>query len=185
MITKEILLKYKINVEDESSIAEAVYEKILTNYMEEIDEVVESIERVIKDIESGEISRYSNEDLELIAIKIPTLMYKLGGNLERMGIRYDFTKALKEFNNNEIFIKSAGTVTDRKSIADNDTKYEELLENVYKRVYKQIERRLSYVDSLYNSVKKVITLRIAELEVFRRENATNNYVNKEKKDENF
>ena len=176
MLTRELLLKYKVTVDDESSIAEAVYEKILKNYMEELDEVVEGIEKIVKDIEKGNLERYSNEDLERVALKIPTLMYKIGGDLERMGLRIDVAEALKDYKFNEIITDGTGTVADKKAQAENQTLYDKIIEDIYKRVYKQIDRRLRYIDDLYNSVKKVMTLRIKELEVFRRESANNNYI---------
>lgn len=178
MITKELLLKYKVDLEGESSIAEAVYEKVLNNYMEALDEVVVEVEAILSDIEEGKIEQYSNEDLEKIAIKIPMLMYKIGGDLERVGVRIDVTEAIKEHKQNDTLLRVTGTVPEKKAKAENEVKYEEIVENIYRRVYKQVERKLNYIDSLYSSIKKVMTLRIAELEVFRRENANNNTINR-------
>lgn len=177
MITKELLLKYKVDLESESAIAEAVYEKVLSNYMEALDDVVAEIEGILKDIESGELERYSNEDLERIAIKIPMLMYKIGGDLERVGVRIDVTEAIKIHQQNDTLLRVTGTVPEKKAKAENGVVFEEMIENIYRRVYKQIERKLNYIDSLYSSIKKVMTLRITELEVFRRENANNNNIN--------
>ena len=178
MVTKDLLLKYKVELENESSIAEGVYEKVLTNYMEELDEVVDEVEAIIKDIETGEIERYSNEDLEKVAIKIPMLMYKIGGDLERVGVKIDVTEAIKIHKQNDTLLRVTGTVPEKKAKSENEVYYEEMVENIYRRVYKQIERRLNYIDSLYSSIKKVMTLRITELEVFRRENANNNTIGK-------
>ena len=176
MLTRELLLKYKVAVDNESDIAEMVYEKVLKNYMEEMDEVVDGIEAIVKDIESGNLERYSNEDLEQVALKIPVLMYRIGGDLERIGVRIDVAEALKTYKFNENLLAVSGTVVEKKAKADNFIVYDEMIEDIYKRVYKQIERRLHYVDDLYNSVKKVMTLRIKELEVFRREVAQNNKI---------
>ena len=177
MITKELLLKYKVDLESESAISEAVYEKVLANYMEALDDVVAEIESILKDVETGEIERYSNEDLERIAIKIPMLMYKIGGDLERVGVRIDVTEAIKIHRQNDTLLRVTGTVPEKKAKAENGVVFEEMIENIYRRVYKQIERKLNYIDSLYSSIKKVMTLRITELEVFRRENANNNNIN--------
>lgn len=178
MIDRDVLLKKKIDLEGNSNIAESVYNKILCNYMESIDEVVEEVEKIIKDIEKGKIDNYSNSDLEKVCIKIPMLMYKIGGDLERVGVRIDVVNAIKEYTQNETLLRSSGTVVMKKAMADNIVYNEDIIENIYKRVYKQIERKLGYIDSLYNSIKKVMSLRIKELEVFQRENAFNNSNNR-------
>lgn len=182
MLDKELLRKYKVDLENESYIAEAVYEKILTNYMESIDEVVNEVESIIKDIENGNIDSYSNEDLEKVVIKIPMLMYKIGGDIERIGVRIDVVGASKLNKHNVTLLESEGTVAERKAIAEGSVIYDGILENVYKRVYKQIDRKLDYIDSLYNSIKKVMSLRIKELEVFRRENALNSRIMEEEEE---
>lgn len=180
MITQVLLNKYKVNIDEESLIVEKAYSKVLDEYMEELDEVVLEVENIIKDIEEGVIDKYSNEDLEKVAIKIPLLMYKIGGDLERVGLKMDVANSLKDYKQNEVLLGSIGTVAAKKAKGENESTYEELMENLYKRVYRQIDRRLSYIDNLYNSIKKVLSLRIVELEVFRRENANNNTVGGDK-----
>lgn len=175
-ITKELLQKYKVDIENETIIAERVYENAVKNYMEELDAVIEEMESIIADIESGEITSYANEDLERITLKIPILMYRIGSDLERVGVRLDVTEAIKIHRQNDSLLKATGTVPEKKAKSENEVIYEQVLEDIYRRVYKQIDRRLDYIDNLYNSIKKVISLRIAELEVFRRENAQNNKV---------
>lgn len=181
-ITRDMLLSVKNRVDSEAEVVEHVYSKMLGNYMESIDEVVTELEEILKGIENGDIEQMSNEDLEVVAMKLPILMYRIGSDIERIGVRFDVVEAIRDDKHNEVLLGVGGTVADRKAVADREVKYEEILENAYKRLYKQIDRKLDYADKLYNSVKKVLSLRIKELEVFRRENATNNKVDKMEED---
>lgn len=168
-ITKDILIKYKLDMDVETDVAEVIYQQVLESYMSKLDDVVIDIEKILKEIENEDIEKFSNEELEKICIKIPMLMYQIGGELERVGVKIDVSNAIKSYKHSDNLLRSTGTVIEKKAKADLSIQNEDVVEIIYKRVYKQIDRKLTYIDSLYNSIKKVMSLRIKELEVFRRD----------------
>lgn len=179
MIDKDLLKSLKAELNSETEIVERLYMQTLNEYMKDIDEVVTTLEDILASVQRGDLDNCSNEYLEEVALKLPTLMYRVGGEIERVGLKMDIIEAVKTFNENDVLIRSTGTIKEREAKAENSIKYEQILKEVEKRVYKQIDRNLEFADKIYSSVKKVMSMRIAELETFRRENAKNNKIDKE------
>ncbi|MGL5460750.1 MAG: hypothetical protein ACRDBY_14130 [Cetobacterium sp.] len=178
LVNKDKLQEVRRSLEDDNVIVEGVFTKLLQNYMEGLDDIIIELNNLVALVENGDIDKVSNQELEQVTLKLPLLMYQLGGDIERIGLKIDVASAVRSKIENSTTLDSTGTVAEKKAKAEIEVFYEELMEKAYKRLYKQIDRKLDYADKIYNSIKKVLSLRIMELEVFRKDNAKNNY-NKE------
>lgn len=165
----------KESVENESEIIHQFMRDILKDYTTELDELVEDMDTILKAINEGLLSSYTEEQLEYYSLKLPVLMYKASSRLEELGSNSDIAKAnrKKMFNNLTIRLrKDAGTVAEKKATAEMMVENEQLVEDLYYRVYNQLKIKLEYADGVFTSIKKVISKRMLDLEVFRKDLGT-------------
>lgn len=107
------------------------------------------------------------EILEKYAMEISTLLYYLGQAQEYIGLRYDISKAVYKERYGEIYGKAVGTIADKTAFTENELSYEFVEQSINERAYKRIKVKVENVTELLQSIKKIISRRIAEFELTR------------------
>lgn len=149
------------NIEEQSSLIEEIsnslvnkYCTTLDNYMHQIAEILQDTENPITDIE-----------LENMALNMPNFLYFVGEGVESIGIKEDVAKALKQDLYNEIRLGTSGTVGDKQARAEMETLREALIHCAYQRAYRKMKLKMDAGFEMLNSIKKVISRRMLELQL--------------------
>lgn len=140
-----------------------IVDRLVYQYCEQLDEYVEKIKVALKD----ERNPPTNWELDMWVMEIPVLLYFAGEGQEALGIKEDVAKAVRMELYNNTRMDSRGTVADKDSVAEIATQNEFLTHVAYQRAYKKIKLRMELGNELLQSIKKVISRRMAEYELGR------------------
>lgn len=149
------------SIEDKSKIIEGIADKLVHQYCNVLDEYMEQIGLILNDIQNPP----TDAELEDMALNLPNLLYFVGEGVESIGIREDVAKALKQDLYNEIRLNTTGTVGDKQARAEMESVEESLIHCAYQRAYKKMKLKLEAGFEMLNSVKKVISRRMLELQL--------------------
>ena len=155
-ISKEDLSETINKVEVNSELIDSIVDDIVSKYCKSLDSYVKQIDDILK--EGNEISDYELDDF---ALNLPSLIYFACDAQESLGIKEDVSKAFRAEIYNIAREKASGTVADKDSVAILASQKESLVVAIYQRSYKKIKCRIEAAYELLNSVKKVLTRRIA------------------------
>lgn len=156
-------------VNDQSAVIKTIVDEVVKRHSRELDEFVDNIKLTLERIKNGTISNFSDRSLEINSIKLPVLMYFAGEGLEYLGCESDVAKAKKLEEYNNILMTAQGTIPNRQALAENATFYLGMVDAVYSRAYKQLKAKLEQADKIFSALKKVLSKRMLELDVSRRE----------------
>lgn len=123
-----------------------------------LDKYIEYVSGILND-KDYEIT---NTELDDIIMTIPTLLYSVGVQQERLGIKQDVSESNRMLLYNKIYAETSGTASVKKSVADAELFNESLVIIVYKRAYDIIKSKISFSFEVLQSAKKVMTRRISE-----------------------
>ena len=99
---------------------------------------------------------------------LSTELYFVGAKLERVGIREDVAKMISTEKFNLTFLGlTSGTVQMKQSQAEQESIKEQLAHICHSRAYKTLKLKYESGNELLNSIKKVMTRRLAEKELVR------------------
>lgn len=136
-----------------------------------VDEVCGELDKEIIFI-STNMGKLTDNDLMLISMKLPTIIYNVYTQLESIGGKADTAKVVVEHGYNKKFTSiDSGTVDYKKSLASMEVSEQELYVIGYQRAYKLIQGRVQAAYELVNSAKKILSVREQE-----RANITNNNI---------
>ena len=126
----------------------------LDNYMKQIDEIL-----------CDKDTPVSDDELEDFTLNLPSLLYLVSSRREELKIKEDVAKAVHKDVYNRVREKAQGTVADKDTAADLAAQSEAITVIVLQRAGSTIKTREEAAWEMLNSVKKVLTRRIAELEL--------------------
>ena len=157
------------SVEEQSSIVKTIVDEVVGRHSRELDEFVTNIKLTLERIKAGTARGITDRALELSSIKLPVLLYFAGEGLEHLGCESDVAKAkrLEEYNN--ILMTAQGTIPNRQALAESATFYYTMVDSVYARAYKQLKSKMEQADKLFSALKKVLSKRMMEMDISRRE----------------
>lgn len=105
------------------------------------------------------------EELELYAMEISTLLYYLGQSQEYVGLRHDVSKAVYKERYAEVYANAVGTISDKTAFTEAEVNYEYIEQSINERAYKRIKVKVENATELLQTIKKIISRRIAEYEL--------------------
>lgn len=126
----------------------------LDDYMRGIDEILTNQEHPVSDCQ-----------LDDFILNLSSLLYLVSDAQENLGIREDVARAIQKEVYNRVREKAQGTVADKDTAAELQCQEEAVTTIVYARAYKKVKLRVEAAAEMVNSVKKVMTRRIAEYEI--------------------
>lgn len=105
------------------------------------------------------------EELEIYAMEISTNLYYLGQSQEYIGLRYDVSKAVYKEKYAIAYSVAVGTISDKTSQAEAVVNYEFIEQSINERAYKRLKVKIENATELLQTIKKIISRRIAEYEL--------------------
>ena len=161
---KDIVSKIQEQVEENSQAIIDIVESIISPYCEPLDRYVKFISDCLQDGEKPP----TNDELDDFCMNLSTLIYFAGGMCEQLGIKDDISKAVyKEVYHSARSVQDKGTVADKDSIAELHAQQEQITNICYNRAYKIMKSKVENAQELLGSCKKVLSRRMAELELTR------------------
>ena len=143
---------------------------IVEQYTYELDTCIEEVQDLLKNKDDLTI-----EQLNYYIAILPVYLYKLNDDLQNMGIKGDAARMQRKAMYNKAYQEQTpGTVAQKTSVAQDASQDEQMMEDVFNRVYKKIETRIDMATMLHGSLKKILNWRISELEVTRTNTFSNN-----------
>lgn len=130
----------------------------LDTYLSQIDAVLTRADPPVSDLELDEFT-----------LNLPVLLYFTSAAQEELGIKEDVSNAVRLDVYNKIREKAQGTVADKDTAAELASQTETVVLIVYRRAYKKVKLRVEAAYEVLNSVKKVMSRRIAEYEITGRD----------------
>lgn len=126
----------------------------LDDYMSYIDSILLSNDRPLSD-----------NQLETYILNLSSLLYFTGSAQEDLGIKEDISKAIRKEAYSKARDAKSGTVADKDAYATLACQEEQLLNDAYSRAYKKVKIKVDAGTEMLNSLKKIMTRRIAETEL--------------------
>jgi hypothetical protein len=155
--------KVKEKVENHSNAIMDIVNSIITPYCSSLDNYVAFIGDCLKDGETPP----TNDELDDFCMNLSTLIYFAGGMCEQLGIKDDISKAVYKEVYHSARAVQEGTVADKDSLAELEAQQEQLTNICYNRAYKIMKSKIDNAQELLGSCKKVLSRRMAELELTR------------------
>lgn len=162
--TEDTLRNLSNVVNTESAYLDDLVDSFVSEVCSDLDKYVTYVQGML---DANEQTPITDKELDDIIMTIPTLLYYIGDKQESLGIREDLAKLNETTKYHECILNSDGAVAIRQSIAKSNTHEESLISIVYQRTTKKIKSKCDYAMELHQSCKKVLSRRIAELELSR------------------
>ena len=151
-------------VETNSKQIENIINEIITPYCKGLDDYVTFIKDVLSDGEKPP----TDIELEDFCMNLGTHIYFAGSMVEQLGIKDDISKAVyKEMYHSSRASLDKGTVADKDSLAELESQKEYLINVCYNRAFRILKAKVENAQELLQSVKKVLSRRMQELELTR------------------
>ena len=157
-IDKAAVDKILDKVDTNSITLDEIVNDVVKQYCKPLDDLMEKIRLIVED----NANPPTDEELDIMTLRLPTCLYFVGEAQEALGIREDVAKALKLDVYNQVREKSAGTVADKDSKAELASQQEYLVHAIYSRAYKKVKLRMESGYEMLNSAKKVLNRRMLE-----------------------
>lgn len=157
------MLKDKLkNIMDYSKEIDSHVDFVVNKFTKELDKVVVKMEEVLN-------SKYTEEELDEGLLHLTIQLYYVGAELERVGIREDVAKIIKNRVYSEALLRSEQrTVATKESDALIVAEMDELAYICYNRAYRTMKLKYETGSELLNSIKKVMTRKLSEKELVSR-----------------
>lgn len=163
-MTDEKIQEIRERVDLDSNKISEIVNEIIQPYCEELDKYVDFIKSILKDGENPPTA----QELDDFCMNLSVYIYYAGGMQERLGIKDDIARALyKEMYHSCRDSIEKGTVSDKDSLAELASQQEALVSVCYKRAYSIMKAKVAAAQEILASCKKIISRRMAEMELTR------------------
>lgn len=169
-------LSHEIDKDKMSKVAERVdllskevnemVDKIVNEACAELDEYIQGIDEIL----TSQTNPVTDAQLDDFTLNLSSLLYFVSAAQENIGIKEDVSRAIQKEIYNRVREKAQGTVADKDMAAELQSQNETLTTVIYNRAYKKVKLRAEAASEMVNSVKKIITRRIAEYEMSQSDN---------------
>lgn len=150
-----------IRVDNLSREVESMVDNIVDETCKDLDDYMKRIDDILVN-QQEPVTDYQLDDFTL---NLPSLLYLASSSQENLGIKDDVSRAVRNEIYNRVRQKAEGTVADKDTAAELASQAEAVVSIVYSRAYKKVKLRIEAAYEMLNSVKKVVTRRIAEYEL--------------------
>lgn len=136
-------------------------DNIANGVCEELDTYMRDIDQIL----TGQKTPVTDYQLDDFILNLSSLLYLVSDAQENLGIREDVSRAIQKEVYNRVREKAQGTVADKDAAAELQCQEESITTIVYSRAYKKVKLRVEAAVEMVNSIKKVMTRRVAEMEL--------------------
>lgn len=148
-------------VDRNSDLIEELVNKLVKEYCGPLDDYMNQIDAIL----TQQNNPPTDLQLDDFTLNIPVLLYFVGEAQESLGIKEDVSNAIRQELYNTVREKAKGTVADKDAAAELATQSESIVATAYKRAYRKVKLRMEAAYEMLNSVKKVMSRRMAEYSV--------------------
>jgi hypothetical protein len=150
------------NIDDNIKPLDTFVNSILNDKFACLDDYMKSIDDLLVSDDDIPVSV-----LEKMLLNINSMLYWIGNGLEIATLQESMAKLIKEEVYNNAYNDASGTIGDKKSIASLNSQQEELIKICYSNAVKLYQYKIDRASEMASALKKIITRRIAELELSR------------------
>jgi len=160
-IDKEKIAKVVERVDLLSREVTEMVDKIVREACADLDDYMQGIDEIL----TNQKNPVTDAQLDDFALNLSSLLYFVSEAQENLGIKEDVSRAVQKEIYNRVREKAQGTVADKDMAAELQSQNEALTTVIYNRAYKKVKLKVEAALEMVNSVKKVISRRIAEYEM--------------------
>lgn len=160
-LDKQKLREIDVHVRRNSDIVDEMVNELVAKYCKELDHYMKKIDEILCNQEEP----VTDDQLDDFALNLPALLYFTSEGLEALGIEEDVAKAIRDDVYNRVREKAEGTVADKDTAAELASQAETIVWIAKNRAYKKIKLRQEAGYEMLNSVKKIISRRMAEYQL--------------------
>lgn len=151
-LNEESKNKITARINKNYELMEEIKLKLVSRYTKDLDSELDFVKSILDD-RSRVIS---TDELSLIVLELPTLIYFACEGLERLGMKEAVIETIKKDAYNQAHLKAVGTVEIKKSTAETESRQEAIMQTIYKGAYKTLKTKIEAAYELLNAVKKVL-----------------------------
>lgn len=148
-------------VENLTQVVREMVSALVDDTCKDLDAYMGMIESMLQDKDHPP----TDGELEDLTLNLPSLLYVVSGRREALKIKEDVSRAVYKDVYNRVREKAQGTVADKDTAADLAAQSEAISVIVLQRTVTTVKAKEEAAWEMLNSVKKVLTRRIAELEL--------------------
>lgn len=150
-------------IEERSQPIQEVVEGIVKKYCKDLDRIMETIKKWLSD----ESDALNDLELEDLMIRIPLFLYDICSSQELVGLQSSIADQIYKEAHSEAFRIARGTISDKNSVADLNTRSEQIEKIIFERAYKGIKLKIEMAVEMLASIKKVQSARMQQYEMGR------------------
>lgn len=162
------------STEENSQYFTNISDSLVLGYTSDLDQLMIKIHRDTVENEA------TDAQLEKYILELSNALYFIGSRLESMGIKDDLSKLAAKQVYNEAYLDAPvdakgkkPTVAELTAIAEDSSRYETIMNNIYSRAYRQIKYKVDAAYEMLASLRKVISKRMQEAQLtMQRNNGT-------------
>ena len=174
------------NTDDNSEYFTSVTNEVIKSYSQDLDHIMNSIRNIIQNSSNVEI-----DVIEQYILLLSNTLYFIGEKLEVVGIKSDVSKAARQEIYNRAYLendiekfdengkRSKPTKDANIAVAEEKSKYESVVNNIYERTYKVIKFKIDAGYEMLSSLKKIINRRMQEIDLSMYKQPKSNFNMKE------
>lgn len=153
--TQDLVDKFELSMQD----TENVVNYLCNEQTKELDDCLQAVRTLLKNPDDITI-----DQLNYYLMYIPILLYDISQKVQVLGVKSSMAKIERKTKFNEVYMNlKKGTVSHKTAISQNQSIDEQLIEDIYNRVYKTCEDKMEMADLLHSSLKKVHNSKIDEI----------------------
>lgn len=162
-VEKKLINEVDNKVEDNYGLIEELIDSKINEIVSELDSTVLKISTHM----NKGLSKLSNDDLQFYTLEVSMKLYSIFEVLEKFGIKSDLSKLMYKDTFNRHYLSIKGTIEDKKQYAELNSNYENIVKTINERCYKIVNGKIERALEIINSLKKILSIRIAEYETTR------------------
>lgn len=155
--------RFKVSgkIEERSRPIQEIVESIIKRYCGELDKIM----TIIKNWLNDESNILTDQELEDLMLRIPLYLYDMCSDQELVGLQSSIADQIHKEAYSEAFRIARGTIADKNSVADLNTRSEQLEKIIYDRAYKGIKLKVEMAVEMLASIKKVQSARMQQYDM--------------------
>jgi len=182
LITEDILKKIESVEVDANSLIE-IADKVVASYTDDLDSIMKGINENIIGIDNPPVNVIEKYFLEL-----SNAIYFVSARVEKVGIYDGVSKAAAQAAYNKSYTakqtkdfceSKKSTIADLTVYAQNNSIYENMVNELYSRVYKTIRSKIETAQTMVATLSKVISKRMSENQFSNVNNNSRRILNEE------
>ena len=135
------------------------------------------LDTLVNKIREAALTDISDNDLERYILELSNMLYFIGTKLETMGVKDDLSKIASKQVYNEAYLNAPvdekgkkPTVAELTAIAEDDSRYECIMNNIYSRAYRLIKYKVDAAYEILSSLRKIVSKRMQEAQLSMQRN---------------